>query len=350
MTNDEEERRRRGWRLRGKGQRRGVARATPDPATEAIFRERQAIVPMDPFGRASHQYRRGDRLRVLSVNETALLRQVVARSLRQFDGIDEVVTVRTVEDAITQLQRGHFDLVISDWHLGTSSMSGVDLLRAFRSAGWAIPFGLIAAEVDDLRHAVATNVGAAFVLEKPFSPDTLAKAIGLREVDDWVRTTHARGLRFSSVEEELSASLSRLCDTAVTVMPSPVGADLHAHRVSAQYATGVGTVTARVVFEIRLAASLAGAMTRVAPPLAERNASSGLLGEVLSDALAELGDILTRFVNRSARNVRFERLETYAPGERFEPEDEHRRVQNFYVAVTRYDAGVVSLVTEMLDG
>jgi len=109
-------------------------------------------------------------------------------------------------------------------------------------------------------------------------------------------------------------------------------------------------VTARVVFEIRLAASLAGAMTRVAPPLAERNASSGLLGEVLSDALAELGDILTRFVNRSARNVRFERLETYAPGERFEPEDEHRRVQNFYVAVTRYDAGVVSLVTEMLDG
>jgi CheY-like chemotaxis protein len=255
--------------------------------------------------------------------------------------------VRTVEDAIAQLQRDHFDLVISDWHLGTSSMSGVELLRAFRFAGWAIPFGLIAAEVDDLRHAVATNAGAAFVLEKPFTPDTLAKAIGLREVDDWVLPTHARGLRFSSVEEELSASLSRLCNTAVTVMPSPVGTDLHLHRVAARYATGQGPAAGRVVFEIRLAASLAGAMTRVAPPQAERSAS-GILGEVLTDALAELGDVLTRFVSRPARNVRFERLDTYAPGERCEPGDGDRRVQNFYVAVTGYDAGVVSLATEAL--
>lgn len=149
-----------------------------------------------------------------------------------------------------------------------------------------------------------------------------------------------------ALDEQLAEVLSKLCDTSVAVTPSPSGANSHVHRLVASYVDGEGNPLAFAVFEIRLAAALSGAMARFAPAVAEGSVTTGVLPEPLSDALAELADVLTPFVNRSGLQPHFQQLVAYAPGEPL-PSVPGRalEVKSFHGAVTRYDAGGFSIVT-----
>ena len=62
-------------------------------------------------------------------------------------------------------------MIVLDVHMPHGS--GVDLLTELRRAGWHLPVVLMTACLDDEVRDAAVVWGAATVLEKPFSTDTL---------------------------------------------------------------------------------------------------------------------------------------------------------------------------------
>jgi two-component system chemotaxis response regulator CheY len=67
------------------------------------------------------------------------------------------------------------DLVLSDWNM--PEMTGIESLRAIRAAGSDVTFGFVTSEGSDEMRAEAEAAGAAFLIAKPFTPDTFREVL-----------------------------------------------------------------------------------------------------------------------------------------------------------------------------
>ena len=109
-------------------------------------------------------------MKVLVVDDSRVMRQIVVRTLRQagFDGVD-VVEAGDGQEGLAQVRAERPDLVLSDWNM--PNLTGLDFLLALRAGGDATPFGFVTSEGSTEMRERASAAGALFLIAKPFTPE-----------------------------------------------------------------------------------------------------------------------------------------------------------------------------------
>lgn len=116
-------------------------------------------------------------MRILIVDDSKAMRMIVKRALRGvpaargatiLEAGDGAEALRIIEDRLPHV-------VLCDWHM--PGMSGIELLETLQEHESDIPFGFVTAEAHPNLRARALEGGARFWVTKPFTPDTLQRAL-----------------------------------------------------------------------------------------------------------------------------------------------------------------------------
>lgn len=114
-------------------------------------------------------------MKILVVDDSKAMRMIVMRTLRQAGfGEHTIEEAGNGLEALKNIEQKPADLILCDWNM--PEMNGIDLLREVRKRGCRVKFGFVTSESSPETHAMATEAGAAFVVTKPFSPETLQDA------------------------------------------------------------------------------------------------------------------------------------------------------------------------------
>ena len=115
-------------------------------------------------------------MKVLVVDDSRVMRQIVIRTLRQagFDDLDVVEAANGAEGLDTVSAEGP-DLVLSDWNM--PEMTGIEFLTALRARGDDTPFGFVTSEGSAEMRERADAAGAEFLIAKPFDADTFEEKL-----------------------------------------------------------------------------------------------------------------------------------------------------------------------------
>lgn len=115
-------------------------------------------------------------MKILIVDDNRTMRSIVIRTLRQAGfGGHEIVEAANGQEGLTAVSGGGFDLVLSDWNM--PQMSGIEFLKAVRASGAEVPFGFVTSEGTPTMRTLATDAGASFLIQKPFTPETFESAL-----------------------------------------------------------------------------------------------------------------------------------------------------------------------------
>jgi DNA-binding NtrC family response regulator len=107
-----------------------------------------------------------EKMRVLLVEDDAALRDNLGRSL-EADGWESEAAANA-EDAIERLSERHFDLIVTDYNLG-SAETGLVLLGHLREEGYNLPAILISGYGEKWLEDAARERGVFAFFVKPFS-------------------------------------------------------------------------------------------------------------------------------------------------------------------------------------
>ena len=112
-------------------------------------------------------------MQVLIVDDSRVMRQIVARTLRQagFDDL-ELLEAENGRMALEMVATHRPDVVLSDWNM--PEMNGIELLRALRGGGDDTPFGFVTSEGTEPMRETAAAAGAMFLIAKPFTAEAFA--------------------------------------------------------------------------------------------------------------------------------------------------------------------------------
>ena len=115
-------------------------------------------------------------MRILVVDDYSTMRRITRGFLREF-GLNDVEEAADGADALRKLRTGPFNLVISDWDMGT--MSGLDLLKEVRADEnlKKLPFIMVTAEARAANVVAAKQAGVSNYILKPFNAATLKEKI-----------------------------------------------------------------------------------------------------------------------------------------------------------------------------
>lgn len=118
----------------------------------------------------------GGAVKILVVDDSRVMRQILTRSLRQagYTG-HELVEAGDGAEGLRAFVLHNPDLVLSDWAM--PEMSGIEMVRALRSRGDEVPFLFVTWERSPDVLSRAEAAGALGVVPKPFTPDTLREAL-----------------------------------------------------------------------------------------------------------------------------------------------------------------------------
>lgn len=115
-------------------------------------------------------------MKVLVVDDSRVMRQIVVRTLRQSGyGDCEVVEATDGLDALAKVDAEQPHLVLSDWNM--PGMSGIDFLRSLRAGGDDRPFGFVTSEGSEQMRDVAERAGASFLIAKPFTAESFRSVL-----------------------------------------------------------------------------------------------------------------------------------------------------------------------------
>lgn len=115
-------------------------------------------------------------MRILVVDDSKVMRQIVIRTLRQAGfGDHDVVEAPDGAAAHEMIAGEQPDLVLSDWNM--PHMTGIELLRAVRATGSDVPFGFVTSESSEEMARTAEASGALFLITKPFTSDVFRERL-----------------------------------------------------------------------------------------------------------------------------------------------------------------------------
>ncbi len=115
-------------------------------------------------------------MKILIVDDSRVMRQIVIRTLRQAGwGGHELVEAENGQEGLEKALALKPDLVLSDWNMPT--MNGIDMLVSLRSSGSTVPFGFVTSEGSEEMRTRAASSGAQFLIAKPFTPDVFAETL-----------------------------------------------------------------------------------------------------------------------------------------------------------------------------
>ncbi len=116
--------------------------------------------------------------RILVVDDNRIGRMLVTGVL-DATGVQglELVQASSSEEAWNVLVTSSVDMLITDLHMG--GMSGIELIRKVRKAGYEFPVVAVTMETSPDLLQKLVDAGATFVLKKPCSPQDLRQALAL---------------------------------------------------------------------------------------------------------------------------------------------------------------------------
>jgi len=119
-----------------------------------------------------------DALRTLIVDDSSVMRKIVARALQQGGiALSEIVEAGNGSEALEILRRQKVDLVLSDINMPV--MDGLEFVRQLRSVENAkgVPVVMITTEGSESHVREAISCGARGYIRKPFTPDQMKQHI-----------------------------------------------------------------------------------------------------------------------------------------------------------------------------
>ena len=116
-------------------------------------------------------------LKVLLIDDSAVMRKMVTRSLRQ-SGLEIESTAEAGNglEGIAALESGSFDLILCDWNM--PEMDGLQFVEEARK-NYTTTIVMLTTESSSEKIAQAMAAGANGFITKPFTPDKLSDKIDL---------------------------------------------------------------------------------------------------------------------------------------------------------------------------
>lgn len=115
-------------------------------------------------------------MKILIVDDSKAMQVIVRRGLEQSGYNDiEFKQASDGKEALDIIREWEPYLVLTDWHM--PEMTGIELLQALQREMLPINVGLVTTETNDARIRLAMEMGAKFVVNKPFDVDTLHQAV-----------------------------------------------------------------------------------------------------------------------------------------------------------------------------
>jgi two-component system chemotaxis response regulator CheY len=118
------------------------------------------------------------KLKILIVDDSAVMRKIVERALRQAGlEIGEVLEASNGAEALVEVQKGSLDIILSDINMPV--MDGLEFLKSLATveAAKGVPVIMITTEGSEARVVEALSAGAKGYLRKPFTPDQVKERV-----------------------------------------------------------------------------------------------------------------------------------------------------------------------------
>ncbi len=112
--------------------------------------------------------------RVLIVDDSAVMRKMVERSLRQAGvELEEVFEAKNGAEALALVRQNMLDLIVSDINMPT--MDGLQFVRELQSLdyGKGVPVVIVTTEGSEARVVEALSSGARAYIRKPFTSEQI---------------------------------------------------------------------------------------------------------------------------------------------------------------------------------
>ena len=117
-------------------------------------------------------------LKVLIVDDSSVMRKMVARGLRQAElAVDETYEAGNGVEALKLLKEQPVDLIMLDWNMPV--MNGLTFIQVARQARFTTPIVMLTTEGGEEQIAQAMAAGASGYLTKPFTPEKLKSRIDI---------------------------------------------------------------------------------------------------------------------------------------------------------------------------
>jgi two-component system chemotaxis response regulator CheY len=110
-------------------------------------------------------------MNIIVVDDSMAMRLIVMKTLREagYEGHD----IEQAEDgakALEMIKANKHDMVLCDWNM--PNMTGPELLQQLNSEGISPVFGFVTTESTPEMKNKANELGAKFLIAKPFTPET----------------------------------------------------------------------------------------------------------------------------------------------------------------------------------
>jgi len=110
-------------------------------------------------------------MKVLLVDDSGVMRKIIARALHAL-WIEDVVEAADGVEALAVFGDGEgFDMVLTDWNM--PNMNGLELVTAIRGAGHKLPIIMVTTETEKGQVLKAIQAGINDYLVKPFDQEAL---------------------------------------------------------------------------------------------------------------------------------------------------------------------------------
>ena len=116
--------------------------------------------------------------RILVADESFPMRRLVCRFLEAV-GIGRPVESEHAEETLETLAASRFELLIIDTHMPSSTLGGVELLRAIRAQHAELTLVIMTTDADEASIEAALEAGATDYLIKPFGVEARQRLLEL---------------------------------------------------------------------------------------------------------------------------------------------------------------------------
>lgn len=115
-------------------------------------------------------------MKIMIVDDSTAMRLIVQRTMRAagFDG-HEYDEACDGAEALEKILEDEPDLILCDWNM--PNMTGPELLQALNNEGCEAIFGFVTTEATPPMRDKANQLGADFLISKPFTPQDFEDAL-----------------------------------------------------------------------------------------------------------------------------------------------------------------------------
>jgi two-component system chemotaxis response regulator CheY len=116
-------------------------------------------------------------MKILVVDDSKAMRMIVTRALKSTSAYAGATIVEACDgkEALAVIGAEQPDFVLSDWNM--PEMTGIELLESLNGQGATVSFGFVTSESTPEMYDRAMAAGAKFLVTKPFTADSLERAL-----------------------------------------------------------------------------------------------------------------------------------------------------------------------------